>query len=576
MFAVTPVTVTVMPGSPHDHRPRAGFSRRTFFAAGAAAGAMAAGASASGLVRAEPSALQSAKPAGTTLAQVAVPGRARKGGYRKLTQGRGWPLYVRQELARARPGRDAKRTALASFVQLTDIHVTDVQSPARFEYVHPLQGPAYRPQEALGTQGAVALVNRINALAAGPFTGRRFDCVVSTGDNTDNHEHIELTWFQRLLSGGEITPNTGARDRFEGVQALGSDLYWRPELASRDIYKDRGFVQIPGFLRAAMRTHRSPGLNTPWYAVFGNHDDQFLGTVPNGVLDWMYLSAVKFDLPGTDPAISQIAGAMASDPSALAPLLSRLRVTGPSFPVTPDARRRPFTPREFVRRHFDPAITGPGPVGHGFSDPNGPTWYTFSIAPGVRGIAMNTTNSLGIADGSMGEKQLRWIERQLVRYRDELVLVFSHHTSGTMTAMLPNPETPGERQFLGDDLVAALKRHPNLIAWVNGHTHKNQMIAHRGSSPKHSFWEINTASHIDFPQLARILEITDNGDGTLSIFTPLIEADSAYTADEDDLSPAGLASLYRELSYNDLHFDDELLGKATDRNCELLLTHPLR
>ena len=65
-------------------------------------------------------------------------------------------------------------------------------------------------------------------------------------------------------------------------------------------------------------------------------------------------------------------------------------------------------------------------------------------------------------------------------------------------------------------------------------------------------------------------------DGTLSIFTPLIEADSAYTANEDDLSPAGLASLYRELSYNDLHFQNDLLGKVSDRNCELLLRHPHR
>ncbi|WP_029759789.1 TIGR03767 family metallophosphoesterase [Gordonia hirsuta] len=557
-------------------RSRSEISRRTFLAAAGMAAGTVAAAGAGGLVSAQPGALAGANTAGTTLARVAVPGRARKGGYRKLTEGPGWPLFVRQELAPARTGRDDRRTALACFVQTTDIHITDVQSPARFEYVHPIQGPAYRPQEALGTQGAVALINRINQVGAGPFTGRRFDAVVSTGDNTDNHEHIELDWFLNLMSGGDITPNTGAKDRFEGVQALGSQLYYRPELPSGDIYKERGFVQIPGLLRAAMRTHRSPGLNMPWYSVFGNHDDQFLGTVPNGVLDWMYLSGTKFDLPGTDPAVAQIAGALRTNPAALGPLLNTLAITGPSFAVTPDERRRPFTPQQYVRAHFAPSATGAGPVGHGFSAPDGPTWYTFQLAPGVRGIAMNTTNSLGIADGSMGEKQLRWIDRQLTRFRDELVLVFSHHTSATMTAKLPNPETPGERQYLGADLVAMLKRHRNLIAWVNGHTHKNEMIAHRSTNAKHSFWEINTASHIDFPQLARIIEITDNRDGTLSIFTPLIEADSPYTADEDDLSPAGLASLYRELSYNDLHFQDDLLGRPADRNCELLLAHPHR
>ena len=77
----------------------------------------AATSGAAGLVRAEPSALDSANAAGTTLDRVAVPGKARKGGYRKLTEGAGWPLYVRQELAAARSGRDSRRTALASFVQ---------------------------------------------------------------------------------------------------------------------------------------------------------------------------------------------------------------------------------------------------------------------------------------------------------------------------------------------------------------------------------------------------------------------------------------------------------------------------
>ncbi|MFM9378736.1 TIGR03767 family metallophosphoesterase [Gordonia sp. VNK21] len=552
--------------------------RRAFLRASALAAGLAAGtgiARAAGPVHAEPGALPAAHTAGTTLAQAAAPGRARTGGYRKLTAGRGWPLYVHQELAAAHPSRENTRIPLASLVQLTDIHIADVQSPARFEYVHPVQAPAYRPQEALGTQGAVALVNRINALPGGPFTGRAFDAVVSTGDNTDNHQYCELTWFMRLLSGGTITPDTGAKGRFEGVQALGSTQYYRPELDSWDIYKDAGFVQIPGLLRAAIAAHTSPGLRTPWYAVFGNHDDSMLGTVPNGVLDWLYLSSVKFDLPATDPAFNRIAAALARDPGQLGALLTGLRVTGPTLPATPDPQRRPMNAREFVRRHFEPSATGPGPVGHGFADPDGPTWYRFQIAPGVLGIAMNTTNSLGIADGSMGEKQLAWIERQLRAHADQLVIVFSHHTSTTMTATLPNPETPGERQFLGEDLVTALHRHPNVIAWVNGHTHNNAMIAHRGSTPKRSFWEINTASHIDYPQLARILEVTDNRDGTISIFTPLIEADAAYTADEDDHSPAGLASLYRELAYNDIHTDPERMGKLSDRNCELLLANPL-
>ncbi|MFZ2511716.1 MAG: TIGR03767 family metallophosphoesterase, partial [Gordonia sp. (in: high G+C Gram-positive bacteria)] len=524
----------------------------------------------------EPGALAGARSAGTTLAQAAAPGPARKGGYRRLVAGPGWPLIVRQELAAAKSTRENTRTGLAALVQLTDIHITDVQSPARFEYTHPMISSAYRPQEALTTQGAVSLIKRINSLTGGPFTGRKFDAVVTTGDNTDNHEYIELDWFLRLLSGGAITPNTGAPDRFEGVQNDGSSLYWQPSSSTEDIYKERGFVEIPKFLRAAISKHHSPGLNTPWYCVFGNHDDQLVGTVPNGILDWMYLSSVRFDLPSTDPAAVQIAQALQTNPAALGPLLAQLRITGPTMPATPDARRRPFTPQEFVRKHFDPAHLGPGPRGHGFADPDGPSWYTFTPAPGVVGIAMNTCNSLGLADGSISETQWQWVQRQITKHHDKLVLLFSHHTSDTMTATLPNPETPGQAQYGGPAMVAMIKRHPNVIAWVNGHTHNNRLIPHRGSTPKHSFWEINTASHIDYPQLARIIEIADNGDGTLSIFTPLVEAAAAYTGNESDLSPDGLATLYREMSYNDIHRDPERMGSFGDRNAELVLTHPLR
>jgi hypothetical protein len=57
----------------------------------------------------------------------------------------------------------------------------------------------------------------------------------------------------------------------------------------------------------------------------------------------------------------------------------------------------------------------------------------------------------------------------------------------------------------------------------------------------------------------------------LSLFTTLIEADSPYQADYDDRSPAGLAALYRELSFNDPHTDLRQLGSYTDRNTELLV-----
>jgi metallophosphoesterase (TIGR03767 family) len=498
---------------------------------------------------------------------------------------------VRTELAEARNGREDRRTALASLVQLTDVHLVDAQSPVRFEYVHPFTGSAFRPQETLTAHGLVALVHRVNALAAGPHTQRPFDAVVSTGDNTDNKEFAELSWFLTALNGGTIVPNTGAPDRYEGVQNSGADLYWNPESPIQDMYKKAGFPEIPGLLGAAIDPVTSPGLRTPWYCVFGNHEDSVEGTVPSGIppLDAMYTGSLKFEVPGSPEQAKAVDIATKYDPGAIAGVLSAF--TTPPRVVTPDPTRAPFTPRQFIAAHLDPANTGPGPVGHGFAPDAGDTgigYYAFDIAPGVVGISMDSTNHAGFVDGSLGAAQFRWIEDTLlagssVYYdsagarvsqsrSDTWFVLFSHHTSTTMDNLVPDPANPTEPRIPAAQLVSLLHRFPNVLAWVNGHTHENRITPWAGPTPEQSFWEVNTASHIDFPQHGRILEVVDNADGTVSILTTLFEADSPYSVDYTDLSPLGLASLYRELSFNDIHTDPVRLGASVDHNVELLLS----
>ncbi len=527
--------------------------------------------------------------AGTTLQAVARPQGS--SGYRRLEAGPGWQTIVRDELAEAASGREDRRTALASFVQLTDVHIVDAQSPVRFEYVEGFAGSAYRPQETLTTQGLAALVRQVNTVASGPYTGRAFDAVVTTGDNTDNKETVELDWFLTAMNGGTITPNTGDPDTYEGVQDSGADLYWNPGLSIQDIYKKAGFPDLPGLLDAAITPFTSPGLNTPWYCVFGNHDDSVQGTLPNGItlIEEMYTGSRKFELPPTKESMS--VGSAASSGRAGDVLTALSAVTTPRRTVTADLSRKPFTPEEFIAEHLKPENTGPGPVGHGFNSDAGETgigYYTFEIAPGVIGISMDSTNRAGTTEGSLGEAQFRWIEKTLrdgsSRYydtdgspvagqgSDTWFILFSHHTSWSMDDLEPDPTHPSERRIPGAELVDLLHRFPNVLAWVNGHTHRNRIKPWEGSSPDRSFWEINTASHIDFPQLGRIIEVADNADGTVSLLATLFEADSPYSVNYTDLSPLGLASLYREFSFNDSpDSNSNREGKARDQNVELLL-----
>jgi hypothetical protein len=63
-----------------------------------------------------------------------------------------------------------------------------------------------------------------------------------------------------------------------------------------------------------------------------------------------------------------------------------------------------------------------------------------------------------------------------------------------------------------------------VISFVNGHEHNHRVTAFRptggapatGTSairPSRGFWEINTASHIDYPQQSRLLDLFDNATG---------------------------------------------------------------
>lgn len=534
---------------------------------------------------------------GTTLAQVATPSGTTVSGtaYRRLAAGPGWPVVVRTELAPAAAGRDTTRTGLASFVQFTDLHLADTESPVRFEYLARSIDSAHRPQEALTVRGAASLIDRVNSLAGGPWTGLPFALVMATGDNTDNHELIELDWYLKVMSGGRITPGSGDPTRYEGVQNSGSAAYWNPESSFQDTYKQAGFPQVPGFLTAAQSPFDAPGLRTPWYTTVGNHDDSIEGTLPDlGLLNSLYTGGSKIE--GVDDATAaKLADAIRNDPAGAVLLLADLlEGGGPVRSVTPDARRAPFTPQQFAQAHLDPACTGPGPYGHGFTSASvssGKLYYTFPIAPGVLGISLDTTNRAGWADGSIGTAQLNWLESVLQTYsthwydtdgnvvrrgsQDQLVVVFSHHTSTTMGNTLPDPYNLFETRHTGAELVALLQRYPNVVAWVNGHTHANLITPHGHAVPERAFWEVNTASHVDFPQHARIVEIADNADGTLSLFATLVESAARYATDFSDTSDAGLGALYRELAFNDIYADPAAkLGGSPDHNAELLLAKP--
>jgi metallophosphoesterase (TIGR03767 family) len=568
-------------------------TRRNLFRSGAVAGGVAA-------VGAVPAAVEGAAVAPTTAAASLVPVAtaatagvtlvknpvAGAGGYRSVITSAGEPHVVRTELGVA---ANAGRTpvAMIAFAQLSDVHVVDAQSPLRLEFSDRLDdqplpqtlfSSAYRAHEMLSGQIADAMVREINDIGAGPVTGRTLDLAIQTGDNSDNSQLNEVRWNIQLLNGASsVRVDSGSLSKWEGV-ADATALYYDPAYyhphgtptgKTQDVYRKRyGFPVVPGLLDAARAPFPAEGLDMPWFACFGNHDGLVQGNFPQN-LQLSLLSTGALKIMSTPAGLSPaelINSLMSGD---LLGIVQSLALTPAVRLVTPDTNRRLLTRKQVVEQHF---VNGDG---QGFTAENrskGTAYYTFDRGTNVRFIVLDTVNPNGYSDGSIDKAQFAWLEAVLNSSAGKAVVVCSHHTSWTMANTLIAVGGELEFRISGAKVLERLLSHHEVVAWVNGHTHKNTVLAH--TRPEGGgLWEINTASHIDWPQQSRLIEVCDNGDGTLSIFATMV--DHAGPVSGNTSSSVQLAGLGRELAANEpQNRTDSGRGQVNDRNVELLIDKP--
>jgi len=578
-------------------------SRRTFLRVGGAAVAGAAVRPRLHFVEG----VANAAGTGTTLDATIVKGSLVRAGthgsYFRLKSGPGEPHVLRQELAR-RTVRPPLRRSLLNFVHLTDIHLCDTQSPARVEFLDRYRDPGnavctatpldacHRPQETMSLHVLEAMCRRIRKVGVSPVSGRPITFAMCTGDNVDNEQFNELRWFIDLMDGRKpVAANSGA-PFYEGVQsaAWGDQEYWHPNAGIPDKYKRQwGFPDYPGLLEATVRPFVGTGVRMPWYQAFGNHDGLMQGNAPrNPVFNSLAVGPLKISglPPGIDPCDSfEI---LRSSPQAL--------LAGPIHPVTADANRRVVGRKQYIEEHFKTTGT---PAGHGFTSENratGTAYYVIDSHPRFRLIVLDTVNPGGYADGSIGTKQFKWLQARLAEVHstyvsdkgdevrtgnhDKLVMLFSHHGLRSLSnpAVIPDPLQPASvdlPRVMAPAIEKAIHRFPNVVAWVDGHTHNNIVEPRAGGTG--GFWDIGTAAHVDYICQSRLVEVFDNGDGTLSITCTMI--DHAAPAVPGGSDPVlNLASVHRELAANDFQFGFASKGPGTvqDRNVELVIRAPFR
>ncbi|HXG28806.1 MAG TPA: metallophosphoesterase [Nevskiales bacterium] len=545
------------------------------------------------------------------------------------------PVVVREDLAGARSG--ASPSLLLRFVQMSDEHVMDddgaaVNGGSPLDPVLPLFESAQRFQDEYTDEVLNAMIGTIN----GCHAQQPVELVIATGDNTDLGTVAEVRRFIDNLDGDFDRVSAFEKNCLAGllpglIPQLGDALCTRftgrgmadtqtvdpnPDDPTYQLLATRMLRQLldteqavlggraadgsrdparstlnrapglPQALRCRSGTLNCPNLrlNVPYYVAFGNHDGYVRGTLV------------------TEPGIQEVS-----------------LLTG---------RHYMKEQHEFIDEFFESA-TLPGPVGHGFNhveparrddaDARNDGYYAFDAGAGrFRMIVLNTIvdgtdprlppeikNPFALADGTVDQAQFDWLKGELAaaQQKGQLVLVFSHHPDltfvefGQFGALAPGGVSAAA-------LNAELASYPNVMAWVAGHTHMHRIRAFKVQDGQGSngaitapvvcksaapgactgFWQIETASLIDFPQEQRLLEILDNGNGTGTIRARVLQHDfevSKRLAERDDMcqfylsDPAAAQKIVSDASLSALCSQGGTRdGEPTDRNVDLLFKMP--
>jgi len=448
-------------------------------------------------------------------------------GYGNWTYGPGLPYDRRLDIMPAAYSGSnvTRKTKLLNFFAISDIHITDKESPNQLIYLQrlhptlPVGASLYSGVMLYTTHVLDAAVQTVNAL----HRKEPMDFGISLGDACNTTQYNETRWYIDVLDGKVIDPASGARLGAKTVE------YQKP--------------------------YRAAGLDKtiPWYQTLGNHDHFWMGSIPvehslrkdlreSYTSDEVFATGDVLVNPGKIGSRDYYMGVLdGSTP------YGDIKYAGPAgnFASPPkiaaDPDRRSLSRTEWIDEFFK---TTSRPLGHGFNlvdsrAPQGFACYSFvprSTVP-IKVIVLDNTQNEddGSADihghGFLDQTRWAWLKKELAAGDGAgQLMIIAAHIPIDVEPTAPNSEmgwwvNPQNAVTL-PDLIAELYRHPNLILWISGHRHLNTVkafISPDPAAPEKGFWQVETPSLRDFPQQFRTFEIYLNSDDTLSIVTTNVD-----------------------------------------------------
>ncbi len=436
-------------------------------------------------------------------------------GYGKWEFGKGLPYEKRLDLMPdSYAAISVRNTAkLLNFFAMTDIHITDKESPAQAIYFGFKGGiiSAYSGIMLYTTHVLDAAVQTVNAL----HKTNPIDFGISLGDDANNSQYNETRWFIDILDGKLINPDSGLKDD--------------PIPGTHNDYQDE--FQAAGLDKSI-----------PWYQAVGNHDHNWMGCFPkDDYIQKSYIgdSIIKMGknifAPGGTTERTLYMGVMDGrtiygDIIGIGPVSTTKPVI-----IAADPNRRSLSSIGWSNEFFN---TTSNPVGHGFDKADaarGFACYAFEPKPDVplKVIVLDDTQKDGDPSKDvhghsfLDQERYNWLVKELDKGQAEgKLMVIAAHIPIGLKSVDPELGWDPNAPLSEATLVAKLHTYPNLILWVAGHRHLNTVTALKSPDTTHpelGFWEVETPSLREFPQQFRTFNIVRNSDNTISIFATDID-----------------------------------------------------